>query len=172
MSSAKRVYLDYRIPKNSGSRPSDFYNEQVRAGHPCELFIQDDGSYICRVYAWYDNNRQQNPRKGRILPGPAAGSVPVQTRRYCRVCLQWHCNTWNSNGMSTSEPFICYLTPGNGAVTVSVEKKPKRIRGYMDSVTTEEFVKVKEWIKLNYDVLMSNWNEPDSGALCRNVKKV
>ena len=45
MSSAKRVYLDYRIPKNSGSRPSDFYNEQVRAGHPCELFIQDDGSY-------------------------------------------------------------------------------------------------------------------------------
>ena len=62
--------------------------------------------------------------------------------------------------------------PGNGAVTVSVEKKPKRIRGYMDSVTTEEFVKVKEWIKLNYDVLMSNWNEPDSGALCRNVKKV
>ena len=136
MSSAKRVYLDYRIPKNSGSRPSDFYNEQVRAGHPCELFIQDDGSYICRV------------------------------------CLQWHCNTWNSNGMSTSEPFIYYLTPGNGAVTVSVEKKPKRIRGYMDSVTTEEFVKVKEWIKLNYDVLMSNWNEPDSGALCRNVKKV
>ena len=74
--------------------------------------------------------------------------------------------------MSTSEPFIYYLTPGNGAVNFSVEKKPKRIRGYMDSVTTEEFVKVKEWIKLNYDVLMSNWNEPDSGALCRNVKKV
>ena len=42
----------------------------------------------------------------------------------------------------------------------------------MDSVTTEEFAKVKEWIKLNYDVLMSNLNEPDSGALCENVKKV
>lgn len=27
MSSAKRVYLGYRIPKNSGIRPSDFYNE-------------------------------------------------------------------------------------------------------------------------------------------------
>lgn len=74
--------------------------------------------------------------------------------------------------MSTSEPVIYYLTPGNGALTVSVEKKPKRIRGYMDSVTTEEFAKVKEWIKLNYDVLMSNLNEPDSGALCENVKKV
>ena len=48
MSSAKRVYLDYRIPKNSGSRHSDFYNEQVRAGHPCELFIQDDsyGAFV------------------------------------------------------------------------------------------------------------------------------
>lgn len=51
MSSAKRVYLDYRIPKNSGSRHSDFYNEQVRAGHPCELFQLEDGSYLCRVYS-------------------------------------------------------------------------------------------------------------------------
>ena len=25
---------------------------------------------------------------GRILPGPSAGSVSVQTRRYCRICLQ------------------------------------------------------------------------------------
>ena len=56
MSSAKRVYLDYRIPKNSGSRHSDFYNEQVRAGHPCELFIQDDGSYkifVSTFCVWY-----------------------------------------------------------------------------------------------------------------------
>lgn len=74
--------------------------------------------------------------------------------------------------MSTSEPVIYYLTPGNEALTVSVEKKPKRIRGYIDSVSAEEFAKVIEWIKLNYDVLMSNWNEPDSGALCENVKKV
>lgn len=51
MSSAKRVYLDYRIPKNSGSRPSDIFNEQVRAGHPCELFQLEDGSYLCRVYS-------------------------------------------------------------------------------------------------------------------------
>lgn len=72
----------------------------------------------------------------------------------------------------TAEPVIYYLTPCNGALTVSVEKEPRRIRGYMDSVSAEEFAKVKEWIKLNYDVLMSNWNEPDSGALCRNVKKV
>lgn len=51
MSSAKKVYLDYRIPKSSGSRPSDFYNEQVRAGHPCELFQPEDGSYLCKVYS-------------------------------------------------------------------------------------------------------------------------
>lgn len=74
--------------------------------------------------------------------------------------------------MSTPEPVIYYLTPGNGALAVSVEKNPRRIRGYMDSVTAEEFAKIKEWIKLNYEVLMSNWNEPDSGALCANVKAV
>ena len=74
--------------------------------------------------------------------------------------------------MSTSEPVIYYLTPGNGALTVSVEKEPRRIRGYMESVTAEEFAQVKEWIKLNCEVLMSNWNEPDSGALCENVKAV
>ena len=74
---------------------------------------------------------------------------------------------------STSEPVIIYyLTPLNGALTVSVEKEPKRIRGYMDFVTAEEFARVKEWIKLNYDVLMSNWNDPDSVALCENVKKI
>lgn len=72
----------------------------------------------------------------------------------------------------TAEPVIYYLTPCNGALTVSVEKEPKRIRGYMDSVTAEEFARVKEWIKLNYDVLMSNWNDPDSVALCENVKKI
>lgn len=74
--------------------------------------------------------------------------------------------------MSTPEPVIYYLTPLNGALTVSVEKEPKRIRGYMDFVTAEEFARVKEWIKLNYDVLMSNWNDPDSVALCENVKKI
>lgn len=72
----------------------------------------------------------------------------------------------------TAEPVIYYLTPCNGALTVSVEKEPKRIRGYMDFVTAEEFARVKEWIKLNYDVLMSNWNDPDSVALCENVKKI
>ncbi|MBQ7609470.1 MAG: hypothetical protein IJU74_00050 [Bacteroidales bacterium] len=72
----------------------------------------------------------------------------------------------------SAEPVIYYLTPCNGALTVSVEKEPKRIRGYMTFVTAEEFAKVKEWIKLNYEVLMSNWNDPDSGALCRNVKRV
>ena len=51
MSSVKRVYLDYRIPSNSGSRSSDFFNEQVRAGHPCELYRYDDGSYLCGVYS-------------------------------------------------------------------------------------------------------------------------
>ena len=74
--------------------------------------------------------------------------------------------------MSTPKPVIYYLTPLNGALIVSVEKEPKRIRGYMDFVTAEELAKVKEWTKLNYDVLMSNWNDPDSGALCRNVKRV
>jgi hypothetical protein len=74
--------------------------------------------------------------------------------------------------MSTSEPVIYSLTPLNGALTVSVEKEPKRIRGYMDFVTAEEFARVKEWIKLNYDVLLSNWNDPDSVALCENVKKI
>ncbi len=74
--------------------------------------------------------------------------------------------------MSTSEPVIYYLTPENGALTVSVDKNPRRIRGSMDFVTAEEFAKVKEWIKLNYDALMSNWNEPDSVTLCENVKKV
>ena len=74
--------------------------------------------------------------------------------------------------MSTPEPVIYYLTPLNGALTVSVEKEPRRIHGYMDSITAEEFAKVKEWIKLNYDILLSNWNDPDSGALCRNVKRV
>ena len=74
--------------------------------------------------------------------------------------------------MSTSKPVIYYLTPLNGALTVSVEREPKRIRGYMDFVTAEEFARVKEWIKLNYDVLMSNWNDPDSVALCENVKKI
>ena len=67
---------------------------------------------------------------------------------------------------------LSHLTPLNGALTVSVEKEPKRIRGYMDFVTAEEFARVKEWIKLNYDVLMSNWNDPDSVALCENVKKI
>ena len=42
----------------------------------------------------------------------------------------------------------------------------------MDFVTADELAKVKEWIKLNYDVLMSNWSEPDSVALYENVKKV
>ena len=74
--------------------------------------------------------------------------------------------------LCTAKPVIYYLTPCNGALTVSVEKEPKRIRGYMTFVTAEEFAKVKEWIKLNYEVLMSNWNDPDSGALCRNVKRV
>ena len=72
----------------------------------------------------------------------------------------------------TEEPVIYYLTPYNGALTVSIEKEPRRIRGYMEFVTAEEFAKVKEWVKLNYDVLLSNWNEPDSTDLCENVKKV
>ena len=74
--------------------------------------------------------------------------------------------------MSTSEPVIYYLTPGNGALTITVSKEPKRIRGYMESVTAEEFAKIIEWIKLNNDVLMSNWNEPDSVKLCESIKKI
>lgn len=74
--------------------------------------------------------------------------------------------------MSTQQPVIYYLTPCNGALTITVDKEPRRVRGYMDFVTADELAKVKEWIKLNYDVLMSNWSEPDSVALYENLKKV
>ena len=73
---------------------------------------------------------------------------------------------------TTDTPVVFYVTGGSYAITVSIDREPKRIRGFMASVTSEEIAKVKEWIKLNYDALINNWNDPDSVKLYESLKRI
>ena len=66
--------------------------------------------------------------------------------------------------LTTPEPVIYYEAKRNESIVFSIDKDPQKIQGEMEGITTEEISSVKEWIKLNYDALMSHWKE--SGLSC------
>lgn len=74
--------------------------------------------------------------------------------------------------LTTPEPVIYYEAKRNESIVFSIDKDSQKIQGEMESITTEEISSVKEWIKLNYDALMSHWKEPDSVKLCHNIKLI
>lgn len=87
---------------------------------------------------------------------------PKETGLLKRVIIRTHA--------TTPEPVLYYMTKDNEALTMTIDKEPQRIRGNMKNVSPEEFASIREWIKQNYDALMSHWNEPDSVNLCYRLK--
>lgn len=87
---------------------------------------------------------------------------PKETGLLKKVIIRTH--------FTTPEPLIYYMTEENEALAMTIDKEPQRIRGNMKNVSPEEFASIRDWIKLNYNALMSHWNEPDSVNLCCSLE--
>ena len=58
-------------------------------------------------------------------------------------------------------------------VSITLSKTPVVIGGDESEIPAEAIEKAKEWVVLNYEVLMKHWNgETDSLTLLKNLKKI
>ena len=58
-------------------------------------------------------------------------------------------------------------------VSITLSKTPVVIGGDESEIPAEAIEKAKEWVVLNYEVLMKHWDgETDSLTLLKNLKKI